>query len=413
LQAITRRQALGSLLTPLLALQDTGTKNLDFQVNLHSIRSGFAQDFPDRRHCWVHARPGVIPGSPPTVVITMQKVDVHTTRSSYDVYYRVSDMRSDDLGAAWSAPLECASLGRRREEADVVATICDFIPQWHARTGRLLGIGHTVFYRGNTILTDYPMAPAYSVYDDAFRTWSSWRVLKLPRIGNFYHACAGCAQRVDLPDGRILLPFYFGGKGEKDYRVTVAVCSFDGQHLRYLHHGAELALEGGRGLAEPSLVRYRNRFYLTLRNDLKGYVSTSQDGSSFDAPKPWVWDDGSDLGNYNTQQHWVSHSDSLFLVYTRRGANNDRIFRHRAPLFMAQVDLEKRCLIRKTERILVPERGADIGNFGVSNITPAETWVTTAEWMRSQPSDNNVFVARILWNRPNHLVSARGEPMQA
>ena len=45
----------------------------------------------------------------------------------------------------------------------------------------------------------------------------------------------------------------------------------------------------------------------------------------------WTFDDGSELGNYNTQQHWVTHSDGLFLVYTRRGADNDDIARHRAP----------------------------------------------------------------------------------
>jgi hypothetical protein len=395
---------------PLLPLRIEGAKGLDFQVNLQSIRSGFAQDFPDRSHCWVHARPGIIPGRPPSVVITMQKVNVHTAPNSYDVFYSVTDMRSDDLGATWSEPVERATLGRRHQEEDVATTICDFAPQWHAGTRRLLGVGHTPRYRDNTILIDDPIASAYSVYDAESRTWAPWRVLELPRDGTFYHACAGCAQRADLPDGRILLPLYFGAKGEKDYRVTVARCSFDGQELRFLDHGTQLALEGARGYAEPSLVRFRNRFYLTLRNDLKGYVATSQDGLHFGPAEPWVWDDGSDLGNYNTQQHWVTHSDGLFLVYTRRGANNDEIMRHRAPLFIAQVDLKKLCLIRETERILVPKRGADIGNFGVCNITPTETWVTTAEWMRSQPSDNHVFVARILWNRPNHLVNARGDP---
>jgi hypothetical protein len=31
-------------------------------------------------------------------------------------------------------------------------------------------------------------------------------------------------------------------------------------------------------------------------------------------------DDGAELGSYNTQQHWLSHGDGLFLMYTRRGA---------------------------------------------------------------------------------------------
>ena len=67
-------------------------------------------------------------------------------------------------------------------------------------------------------------------------------------------------------------------------------------------------------------------------------MSVSDDGLQFAEPKPWTFDDGAELGSYNTQQHWLAHSDGLFLVYTRRGANNDHIVRHRAPLFMAQVD---------------------------------------------------------------------------
>ena len=133
----------------------------------------------------------------------------------------------------------------------------------------------------------------------------------------------------------------------------------------------------------------------------------------FGLPKRWCFDDGMDLGNYNTQQHWVCHSDGLFLVYTRRGANNDHVFRHRAPLFIAEVDTEKLCIIRASERILIPERGARLGNFGVTEVNGHETWVTAAEWMQGTPrpelhgSDNSVYVARILWSRPNRLENPR------
>lgn len=71
-----------------------------------------------------------------------------------------------------------------------------------------------------------------------------------------------------------------------------------------------------------------------------------------------AWDDGTDLGSYNTQQHWVAHSEGLFLVYTRRGANNGHVMRHRAPLFIAQVDPVKLHVLRSTERELMPNRGA-------------------------------------------------------
>jgi hypothetical protein len=97
----------------------------------------------------------------------------------------------------------------------------------------------------------------------------------------------------------------------------------------------------------------------------------------------------------------------LFLTYTRRGANNDEIFRHRAPLFIAQVDPEKLCVIRATERILMPNRGATLGNFGVCNITETETWVTDAEGMffpevyKKGGAKGAVFVTRLLWSTPN------------
>ena len=53
--------------------------------------------------------------------------------------------------------------------------------------------------------------------------------------------------------------------------------------------------------------------------------------------------------------------------------------RHRAPLFIAQVDPERLHVIRATERVLVPERGAELGNFGAAAITDRESWVTVAE----------------------------------
>ena len=50
---------------------------------------------------------------------------------------------------------------------------------------------------------------------------------------------------------------------------------------------------------------------------------------------------------------------------------------------MAQVDPKRLRVVRKTEQILVPERGARLGNFGVTDVSPDETWVTVAEWMQT------------------------------
>ena len=197
----------------------------------------------------------------------------------------------------------------------------------------------------------------FSVYDPAARTWTPRRPLGMPIEARFHNAGAGCVQRVDLPGGEILLPFYFKGPKESDFRVAVARCTFDGHTLAVREIGGELAVKGGRGLSEPSLATAGGRFFLTLRNDTAAYVASSRDGLQFGPPRRWTWDDGTDLGSYNTQAHWVTHGDALFLVYTRRGAGNDHVFRHRAPLFIVQVDPERLVVLRATERILVPEHG--------------------------------------------------------
>src|SRR5690606_34037469 len=101
-------------------------------------------------------------------------------------------------------------------------------------------------------------------------------------------------------------------------------------------------------------------------NDLKAYVCTSADAKNWSEPQPWTFDDGSELGSYNTQAHWLVHKEGLFLSYTRRGANNEHIVRNRAPIFIARVDPERLCVLRESEQILIPERGVMLGNFGAS-----------------------------------------------
>jgi hypothetical protein len=271
-----------------------------------------------------------------------------------------------------------------------------------------------VRYRDNKVMPVRTRETVFSVYDPGERTWTAWATLAMPDPGRYYNAGAGSVQRLDLPDGDILLPIYYTPKGERFSRVTVLRCGFDGRRLIFKEAGNDLRLEVSRGLGEPSLTRFQGRYYLTIRHDNAAYVSTSSDGLHFGEPRQWRWDDGADLGSYNTQAHWVAHSDALYLVYTRRGANNDHIPRNRAPLFIGQVDPENLRVIRATERELMPQRGAKLGNFGVTEVNENETWVTDAEWMQTNPpnyadftecmkygSDNAVFAARILWKTPN------------
>jgi hypothetical protein len=382
-----------------------------------SLGFDLTRDVPTRlfdgERCWCHPRAGIVPGAGrdgvPRVVMTMNTMHLEGS----DVFKGMYDLRSDDLGKTWTEPREIDALAPRFETLDGEqrpVAVSDFWPGWHAATKTLLGTGHTVVYTPDWKVTrPRPRHTSYSVYDAGKDRWSDWRKLAMPDEEKFHDCGAGCTQRFDLEDGTILLPLYFHPPG-KNSHVAVARCRFDGETLRYQSHGNELGIDDStRGLHEPSLTRFGGRYFLTIRNDKLGFVTSSRDGLHFDRIRPWEFDDGEDLGNYNTQQHWVTHSEALFLVYTRRGANNDHVLRHRAPLFMAQVDPQRLQVIRATERILVPERGARLGNFGVTDVNQDETWVTVSEWMQPEGverygSDGSVFVARIHWAKPNKNV---------
>ena len=70
----------------------------------------------------------------------------------------------------------------------------------------------------------------------------------------------------------------------------------------------------------------------------------------------------------------TEESSGLYLIYSRRGANNDHVFRNRAPLFIARVDPERPCVLRATEQILMPETGLDLAaGFAPADVGPGET----------------------------------------
>lgn len=372
--------------------------------------------FYDGRYCWVHPRAGIVPHAGkkrgPRVVFTMTTQD----NLGSDVFQEVFGFSTDDYGESWTEPREVKNLRPLFEDSNydkIPVAASDLWPAYHKASKTLLNIGHTVVYTPDwKVKFPRPRHTAYSIYHPEKDKWSKWEKFTIPDDKKFYHEGAGSVQRYDEADGTILLPTYFTPLNETSSRVTVMRCSFDGKKLHYINHGTELRIDDNtRGLHEPSLTKFKNEYFLTIRKDKLGFVTRSVDGLEYEPIKSWKFDDGNDLGSYNTQQHWVTHHDGLFLVYTRRGANNDHIPRHRAPLFMAQVDPVRLCVIRETEQILVPERGAKLGNFGVTNVSPDETWVTVSEWMQpigveKYGSDGSVWVARIHWNKPNLFFNA-------
>lgn len=377
-----------------------------FDISLDTV-----VEHDDGKFLWFHPRIAVIPQAGkqgnPAVFMTLQK---HLQVS--DFYSGLYSMRTDDLGKTWAGPTEIPELAWRDGPKGSILAVCDVTPGYHPITGKVLAIGAQLYYQPDGSLfekTDRADQTAYAVYDPGTGKWTGWKVIKMPGDPKFNFARNACAQWLIEPNGDLLLPLYFGVDAKQDFSVTVARCSFDGETITYLEHGTEMTVSGGRGLCEPSLARFRDRYFLTLRNDAGGYVTSSRDGLHFDPITPWQFDDGGELGSYNTQQHWVTHSDGLFLVYTRRGADNDHVFRHRAPLFIAQVNPDTLRVLRATERVLIPERGATLGNFGAAAVNEHESWVTVNEgiWdddIRARGAKGTLFCARIHWQAPNLAV---------
>jgi len=372
--------------------------DVKLEVPLQEINEAF---------CWFHPRCAAIPGAgvdggPAVVMVLLKEL------SASDFYSGVYTMRTDDLGRTWRGPIEIPELAWRRDEKGVIISVADVTPGWHAPTGKLIAIGCQVRYNesGDQLEDEYRgNCTTYATYDPAADSWTGWRVLEMPPDPTFDFSRSACSQWLVEPDGRLLVAFYHNSTASEPSKVTVFRCTFDGTELKWVEQGNTLELNVVRGLCEPSLAALGGRVYMTLGNDEKGYVTVSDDGLHYEPIRPWTFDDGSDLGSYNTQQHWLTHGEGLFLAYTRRGANNDHIMRNRAPLFMAQVDPVRLCVIRATERELMPERGLMLGNFGAAAITEDESWVTDSEYLSLKhgycPSprggNGSTFLARVRW----------------
>ncbi len=365
-----------------------------------------------KRVTWFHPRACMLPckSGVPIALMTLQTI------GGSDYFGPVHWSMSENLGGNWTDPHPIPALGRVPvpDHDGLQAGVCDVVPQYHAQTNTVLAMGHAVFYRGPHFARGDQLAryPVYVVRKQD-GSWSERKRLKWddPR-GSFIYT-NNCGQRVILPDGDIMLAFTFGDK--PTHRSVAGVrCAFDGETLRIKQVGPALEHPHKRGLLEPSLTRFGERFYLTMRaEDNRGYVSVSDDGLHWNNKIPWAWDDGTPLTMSSTQQHWLAHSDGLFLVYTRKDSSNSNVIRWRSPLFMAQVNPKTLHLIRGTERVVLPLAGdgvndpghvALMGNFNVTNASRDESWVTVGEWMPRDNARGDVLLSRIRWAMPNRLL---------
>ena len=378
------------------------------KIELQRIDTDFRGEY-----CYTHARSGITPQG--FAVITMQPLRL----SGSDVFYGMRMMKSWDFGKSWSGIEECRNLVRLPwgKEEGCEHVFCDGTPFYHRASGKIILTGHNAVYLNDELYPEpRPRDTVYSVYDEETGDFKPFCRLELPEAlrESHFSSGAGCAQIIEEADGSLLIPIYHQDKqsASDSWHSTTSVCvlrcDFDGEKLSVREVGNSVNVSVPRGLGEPSLIRFGNQYYAALRNDKSGFVAASEDGIHLEQPIELCFDDGSNVGNYNTQQHWIRGGGKLYMVYTRRGADNDHIFRHRAPLFIAQFDPENMCLIRSTERIAVPERGARLGNFGCMHVSESESWVVVSEWMQTTApdyfnwrrcmqygSDNSVFIAKV------------------
>ena len=377
---------------------------------------------------WFQARTAYVPGERPLGVTLMNQTRNRFTHDYCDIYRTVSR----DGGQTWSEPDPVPSLRRVRTADGYEIAPSDLWTQWHAPSGMVIAAGVNFHFASGRHEHHLREQAVYAAMDPETEDWGPLRVLALPELDHeglpILAPSAGCSQRVDLPDGDILLPLRYLPSADLNrdtdtfdysdekvlYKSIVARCGFDGQTLTYKGHGSEhsitrdhsrrLARRRGvefsaRGLAEPSLATFQGSYFLTLRADHSAFVTRGDDGIHFDEVREWTFDDGEILGSYCTQQHWATIGSHLYLLYNRPCGDNEHVFRHRAPIFIAEVDPERLQVIRATERVAIPENSAAMGNFGVCQICENESWVTCGEGMRTgarEGDTNRVMLARIL-----------------
>lgn len=361
----------------------------------------------DRERCYVHARGVMLPGG--FGIITMQKLEL----SGSDLFYGIEMIKTENGGKTFSEPTVCQDLRRRYFADGTSEVMSDATPFYHEKTGKIILVGHLATYGAdNKGCTGKSKSTVYAVYDDEKGDFSSFKAVEMPENSKdeYYSSGSGCSQIYEEKNGDLLIPFYYQSYENavvlNKFHVCSAVmrCSFDGETLSVSEIGNGLTVDVPRGICEPSVTKFKDTYYLALRNDLTGYLSKSKDGINYEKPVELCFDNRENLGNYNTQQHWIVGGGRLWLVYTRRAGNNDHVFRHRAPLFIAQLDTETMQVIKDTERIAVPQRGARLGNFGCQSYSDNIGYVFASEWMQGDEgldgcmrygSDNSIFISRI------------------
>ncbi len=352
------------------------------------------------KECYVHARAGALNEN--DLVMTMQNLNI----AGCDDFSPLLVLTSNDGGKSWTDPATDSAFATDVDEYGNRRVGCDATLLFHKKTGVLIVAGHTACYAdgANVPAKVYKKQTYYSTYDPKTGKFAPIDWIKIPEHLTLCDCANGCSQYIEEENGDILMPMCVFHPGEPSGSAVFRL-GFDGKHFTVKEMGNELTYPTARGIGEASITCYKGKYYQTIRHDDCALWSVSEDGLHFSEPKEWTWDTGCALPSYNTQAHWLHCGGKLYLVYTRKAGNNDHVFRHRAPLFMAEVDVENMTILRHTEQIVVPERGARLGNFGVTQINENKAIVTVTEWMQfytgdpehcaKYGSDNSLFITTV------------------
>lgn len=353
-------------------------------LDQEKCRVKILQDGYDGKKCYVHARLAVHDND---MLITSQLMDV----AGSDCFEVLQSKFSSDGGKSWTSFISNESFALRYRDGYRIAC-SDMTPVYHKHTERFIALGHMAVYNKDSIVpvprgTLFNCATPYAIYDTDAKHFGEIKYIDMPDKEKYYNFGSGCSQVLELDKGELLIPISFlekhGNELDKNSKGAVMRCSFDGETIKVIEVGKDIDIPSEkRGIGEMSVVFFENRYYLTIRGDTYGYVSVSKDGINYTEPQTWKWDNGEILPTYNTQSHWLCCNGKLYLVYTRKDSTNGHVFRHRAPLWVSKVDTEKLAVIRESEFVAVPERGARLGNFGVTWQNEDKAYILVTEWMQ-------------------------------
>ena len=279
---------------------------------IESIDTRLLWEGKKARACWFHPKVSRMKSG---LLMTVQLL------TDSDVMHQPHFSESFDGGKTWSERKPIPALERRVLGGGFEDVVSDVVPEFHPRTGVVLCLGQDVHYKDEKLIR--PGEDRWIRYftRKADGSWTLPRKLEFPHPEASMMMSAGCSQRWTLPNGDVLVPVTMLAS-RPDHSVSTLLCSFDGETLLPKRIGNILKLPVKRGLMEPSLTWHAGRFWLTIRSeDERGHFATSRDGLSWEKLETHQFDDGSPLITSTTQQHWISHSEQLYLTYTRKDAS--------------------------------------------------------------------------------------------